>query len=347
MAGCGLPDTQGLVEDQAKLGIAPYFVQTGHAPGEKVSYPNMGAIVAKLKGYDAGYKGLIPPYVVMTNPQGRFSECGFLGPKYKPFATGGDPNATRFEVEGVVAKGITDDRQHARRKFLGEMNTMSGVMPPVPELTASAEAEKAAYDLILGEGAKVFDLSLEKKELRDRYGRHTFGQECLAARRMIEAGVPYICINYPGGWDTHSRNFETMRRQCPQLDSGLAALLNDLYDRGLLDSTIVWCCGEFGRTPKVDWQPPWNGGRGHWGNVFSVLVAGGGFKGGHVVGSSDDKAAEPKDRPVYPVDLLGSMYELLGIDAKTSLPHPLGLEAHVLPQGGDGVKSNGLLKEIM
>ena len=107
-------------------------------------------------------------------------------------------------------------------------------------------------------------------------------------------------INYPGGWDTHSNHFSTMRRQCPQLDQGLAALLADLKDRGLLESTLVWCCGEFGRRPKVDWQPPWNGGRNHYGNVFTVLVAGGGFKGGHVVGASDAKAEEVKDRPVYP-----------------------------------------------
>ena len=200
---------------------------------------------------------------------------------------------------------------------------------------------------ILGQGRDVFDLSKEKNELRDRYGRHTFGQDCLAARRMVEAGVPYITINYPGGWDTHSNHFATMRRQCPQLDQGLAMLLQDLQDHNLLESTIVWCCGEFGRSPKVDWQPPWNGGRNHYGNVFSVLVAGGGFKGGHVVGESDQRAEEVKTRPVYPVDLLGSIYALSGIDSQATLPHPMGLEAHVLPSASEGVKSGGLLTEIM
>ena len=147
-------------------------------------------------------------------------------------------------------------------------------MAASPQLLASEEAKKQAYELILGQGREVFDLSKEKPELRDRYGRHTFGQDCLAARRMVEAGVPYIVINYPGGWDTHSNHFATMRRQCPQLDQGLAMLLQDLHDHGLLESTIVWCCGEFGRGPKVDWQPPWNGGRNHYGNVFTALVAG-------------------------------------------------------------------------
>ena len=324
---------------------AAYLMQTAHAPGERLAYPSIGAVFALFKSPE--YKGLIPPYVVLTQPQGRFSEEGFLGPRLKPFATGSDPNAYRFEVEGVVARGISDDRQKKRRELLTKMNTMGNAMSASPQVAAAEEARKQAYDLILGEGRQVFDLSKEKPELRDRYGRHTFGQDCLAARRMVEAGVPYIVINYPGGWDTHKDHFQTMGRQCPQLDQGLAMLLSDLHEHGLLESTLVWCCGEFGRGPKIDWQPPWNGGRNHYGNVFSVLVAGGGFKGAHVVGSSDAKAEEVKERPVYPVDLLGSIYHLAGIDSNAKLPHPLGLEAHVLPAAAEGVKSAGILTEIM
>ena len=208
-------------------------------------------------------------------------------------------------------------------------------------------AKDHAYELILGKGKDVFNLAREDDKLRDRYGRNTFGQECLAARRLVESGVPYVVINYPGGWDTHKDHFARMRQQCPSLDQGLAALLEDLSQRGLLDSTIIWCCGEFGRTPKVDWQPPWNGGRGHYGNVFSVLVAGGGFRGGHIVGSSDATASEVSERPVYPVDLLGSIYQLAGIDTAARLPHPMGLDARVLPELSEKVKSGGLLTEIM
>jgi Protein of unknown function (DUF1501) len=324
---------------------AAYLMQTGHTPGERLAYPSLGAVFAYFKSET--YKGIIPPFVVLTQPAGRFSEAGFLPSKYKPFATGGDPNAARFEVEGVVARGISDDRQKARRRYLHEMNTFGNAMEKNPQILASNDAENQAYNLILGEGKEVFDLNKEKPELRDKYGRHTFGQDCLMARRLVEVGVPYIVINYPAGWDTHKDHFQTMRRQCPQLDQGLSMLLQDLSDHGLLETTLVWCSGEFGRTPKVDWQPPWNGGRGHWGNVFTVLVAGGGFKGGRVVGASDTKAEEPKDRPVYPVDFLGSIYVLAGINASALLPHPLGLEAHVLPIGEEGVKSNGLLKEIM
>ena len=324
---------------------AAYLMQTAHTPGERLAYPSVGAVFAYFKSKE--YKGLIPPYVVLTQPQGRFSEEGFLGPRFKPFATGGDPNANRFEVEGVVARGITDDRQKSRRDLLHKLDTMGGAMTNSPQLGASEEARKEAYDLILGEGRAVFDLSREKPELRDRYGRHTFGQDCLAARRMVETGVPYIVINYPGGWDTHKDHFQTMGRQCPQLDQGLAALLADLKDRGLLETTLVWCSGEFGRTPKIDWQPPWNGGRNHYGNVFTALVAGGGFKGGHAVGASDAKAEEVKERPVYPVDLLGSIYQLGGIDPIAKLPHPMGQDAHVLPSAAEAVKSGGLLTEIM
>lgn len=324
---------------------AAYLMQTGHTPGERLAYPSIGAVFALFK--KAEYKGIIPPYVVLTQPQGRFSEEGFLGPLYKPFATGGDPSAQRFEVEGVVAPGITDDRQKSRQALLAKMNTFGDAVHDVPDVTAADEAKDRAYELILGAGREVFDLSKEKPAVRDRYGRFTFGQGCLAARRMVEAGVPYVVINYPGGWDTHSNHFNTMRRQCPQLDQGLAALLEDLKDRGLLDTTIVWCTGEFGRTPKIDYQPPWNGGRNHHGNVFTVLVAGGGFKGGHVIGTSDAKAEDVKDRPVYPVDLLGSIYQLAGIDVNAKLPHPMGIEAHVLPQPEEKVKSAGLLTEIM
>ena len=216
-----------------------------------------------------------------------------------------------------------------------------------PMLMASDQCEDQAYDLILGDAGKVFDLSQEKEDLRERYGHTTFGQSCLAARRLVERGVPYVTINYNGGWDTHKQNFQTMRRRLPEMDKGMATLLQDLSDRGLLDSTIVWWSGEFGRTPRVQWEAPWNGGRGHHGQVFSAVVAGGGFKGGQVVGSSDAQGEEVKDRPVHPADLIASMYELLGIDPAATLPHPEGLIVRATPSAADGVKMGGRLKEIV
>jgi hypothetical protein len=325
---------------------AAYMIQTGRPPGGREVFPGAGAVVSLFKGYDAGYRGLLPPYIVLTEPQGRFSEAGFLGSRYKPFATGGDPAKTPFAVEGVVAQGISLARQKSRRELLGQLNTLEHALSNNPTLTAFAQAEQQAYDMILGEGAKVFDLSQEPEALRDRYGRNSFGQSCLAARRLVEKGVPYVTLNYKG-WDTHKQHFQAMRRQLPQLDKGFATLLQDLADRGLLDNTIVWWSTEFGRTPKVQNESPWNGGRGHYGKVFSQVVAGGGFKGGRVVGSSDDQGEEVKDRPVYPVDLIAAIYELMGIDGNARLPNPEGLDLRVLPAPADGVKSGGRLKEIL
>jgi hypothetical protein len=325
---------------------AAYMVQTGRPSGGRDVYPSVGAVVSLFKGVGAGYRGLLPPYIVLTEPQGRFSEAGFLGSRYKPFATGGDPAKTPFAVEGVVAQGISEQRQKDRRELLHKLNTLAQAMKGDPQIASASKCEEQAYDLILGDAGKVFDLSQEKDALRDRYGRTTFGQGCLAARRLVEKGVPYVTINYKG-WDTHKQHFQEMRRKLPELDKGLSSLLADLSDRGLLESTIVWCCGEFGRTPRIQWEAPWNGGRGHYGKVFSALVAGGGFKGGRILGSSDAKGEEVKDRPVYPCDLIASMYELLGIDTEAKLPHPLGQEARVTPAAADGAKTGGRLKELI
>ena len=306
----------------------------------------MGAVTSLFRGYDAGYQGLIPPYIVLTEPQGRFSEAGFLGSRYKPFATGGDPAQKRFMVEGVVAEGISDQRQQNRRGLLQGLNTFGRALNNDAEMKIYQQCEDQAYDLILGDGAKVFDLSEEKDELRERYGRNTFGQSCLMARRLVEQGVRFVTINYKG-WDTHKQHFQAMRRKLPEMDRGVASLLQDLSDHGLLDSTIVWWSGEFGRTPRVQWEAPWNGGRGHYGPVFSAVVAGGGFKGGQVVGASDEKGVEVRDRPVYPWDLIASMYELLGITPNATLTHPQGFKVHVTPQPAEGLASGGPLKEIM
>jgi hypothetical protein len=333
---------------------AAYLTQTGRRPGDRLVFPCAGAVVSLFKGYEAGYKGLIPPYVVLTQSQGRFSEAGFLGARHMPFATGGDPAQQRFMVEGVSSPGLNDQQQAKRRDLLRKLNTLGTALKDNPALVAFYQAEDQAYDMILGDGAKAFDLSQEGDDVRKRYdvdwgtwvSRTRFGQSCLAARRLVQRGVPYVTINF-GGWDSHTDNFKAMRQLLPDLDRGLATLLADLSEHGLLESTIVWCCGEFGRTPKIDWGAPWNGGRNHYGKVFSALVAGGGFKGGRAVGSSDAKGEEVQDRPVYPCDLLGSIYELMGIDPEGKLSNPLGLPLTVTPTAADGIPMAGRLKEIM
>jgi len=325
---------------------AAYIVQSGHAEGDRLVYPSMGAVVSLLKGYESGYKGLVPPYIVLTEPQGRFSEAGFLGPRYKPFATGGDPARQPFAVQGIVADGISAQHQRERRDLLHNLDTLGHAMHGDSQIEEFNQCEEGAYDMILGDGAKIFDLAEEGPGMREWYGNNTFGQSCLAARRLVERGVRFVTINYKG-WDTHKEHFPTMRRKLPEMDKAVAALLQDLASRGLLDSTVVWMSGEFGRTPKVQWEAPWNGGRGHWGKVFSSLVAGGGFRGGHVVGASDAKGEELKDRPVYPWDLSGSIYELLGIEPNSTFPRVGDGNVRLTQAITGDIKSGGRLKEIM
>ena len=321
---------------------ASYLVQTGHTPGRLI-FPCAGAVVSRFMGYGQGYEGNIPPYIVLTRPQGRFSEEGFLGPKYKPFATGGDPNRDPFVVEGIVAQGISDQRQHNRRKLLHSLDTLGKAMPDDPHFRHFDKCEKDAYRMMFGEARELFDLSTEDKEVREEYGRNTFGQSCLMARRLVEYGVPYVTINYRG-WDTHKQHFEILKQKQPEMDRGMATLLQDLADRDLLDSTVVWWGGEFGRGPKIQWKSPWNGGRSHYCHCFSVVVAGGGFKGGQVVGASNKYGTQVVKRPVYPQNLLGSIYTLLGIDPAGPLPNVRGLEVAMMPEADKG---EGRLREIM
>jgi hypothetical protein len=325
---------------------ASYMTQTGRPAGTGDVYPCAGAVVSLFKGVDAGYKGLLPPYIVLTKPQGRFSESGFMGLRYKPFATGGKPSATPFSVEGIIQQGITQARQRDRRELLHNLETYSSKMKGNSAFEQMDMCEEQAYELILGDAGKVFDVKEENAALRDRYGKTDFGASCLIARRLVEQGVPYVTINY-NGWDTHKKHFDIMNTQLTELDRGFSTLLEDLADRGLLDSTIVWWGGEFGRTPKIQWDAPWNGGRGHFGKCFSHVVAGGGFQGGQVVGTSNKTGEEVADRPVYPWDLIGSIYEQLGIDTTAQLPHPQGLDVRVSPTEADGITIGGRLREIM
>jgi hypothetical protein len=325
---------------------AAYIMQTGSLPTAELVYPALGAVVA-LKKNEVGYQGSLPPYITLTNPLGRFSEAGFLGNNYKTFAPGGDPNNPNFRVQGIVPpRGMTPERLAERRTLLQSMDALAREAEKPAQFGAMDKFQEKAYAMILGDARKAFDLTQEKEELRNRYGRNMFGQSCLLARRLVEAGVPFITIN-DGGWDTHSNNFESMQRKLPILDAAFATLLADLADHGLLDTTIVTWYGEFGRTPRVAMEPPWFGGRHHFGDCFSAVIAGGGFKGGTVLGATDARGENLRDRPVYPWDLSASMYKLLGIDPHGKLPHPQGCVAYVSPLASGTVQSGGLLTELM
>ncbi|MCX6998527.1 MAG: DUF1501 domain-containing protein [Kiritimatiellaeota bacterium] len=327
---------------------AAYLVQAGRKASSAVC-PGIGAIVSYFKGYNGGYTGMLPPYITVTTPQGRFSESGFLGSKYKPFSTGGDPSKTPFVVEGIVAEHVTEERQKDRRTLLGDLDRLAKEQGDDPLVKSVDANQQQAYAMILGDAGKTFDVSREKPEVRDRYGHTKFGQSCLLARRLVAQGVPFVTINH-GGWDTHKQHFQAMGGKLPELDKALSALLQDLADQGLLDSTIVWVSGEFGRTPKILWEAPWNGGRGHYGKAFSALVAGGGFRGGRVVGKTDERGEIVIERPIYPWDLLGSMYALLGIDGAARLMTTQGEKICVSPLADNEIpakETGGLLREIM
>jgi hypothetical protein len=255
--------------------------------------------------------------------------------------TGGDPNAKKFIVDGIVPPGGLSKEQIAERfARCGRVNRVA----VDPEFEAAGEA---ARRIIEGPAAETFDLSREDDKVRERYGRTRIGQQLLSARRLVEYGVPYVSVNY-NGWDSHKKHFETMKRPTHEMDQAVSALLTDLNEKGLLDTTIIWMCGEFGRVPKIDRQAPWNGGRNHFPRCFSALVAGGGFKGGQVVGKSDATTDNVAERPVTPVDFLGSICELAGIDPDDRLPNDKWLKEYgsLMDMDVKARSPQGRLKEI-
>ena len=317
---------------------ATYLMQTGRNPGGGDVFPAIGTVTAMMKTRDKSYQGDLPPYVILTQAKGRFSEVGFLGDRYAPLVTGGNPNGPQFVVDGIVPPGGLSPEEMSRRFDLLKMVDHFGEKSRFKDYFAAGEK---ARHIIEGSAAKTFDLKQESPETRDRYGRTHIGQSLLAARRLVEYGVPYITVNMPG-WDSHKRHFETMRNRTAETDRALAALLTDLAAKKLLDTTIVWVSGEFGRTTRIDRDPPWNGGRNHYSKCFNALIAGGGFKGGYVVGKSDETASKVVERPVTPVDFLGSIYERCGIDPDGNLPNNLGKKYTILPPQSE----HGRLKEI-
>ena len=315
-----------------------YAMITGDTSGGAVVYPSFGAVISYM--LKDTYKGILPCYISVTSANSRFNEGGFLGNSYKSFDTGGRPESKEFEVEGVVNKFVNHNRMTQRMGLLNSFET--------------GDMDKALIDslrglnmeFIWGESREVFNLDNEPDSVRERYGKNRLGQSCLVARRLVEAGVPFVNVRTTG-WDTHKKHFTYMNSKLPMLDKAVSALLADLDARGLLENTIVICGGEFGRTPKVLWEAPWNGGRAHYGKTFSYLVAGGGFHGGKVVGKTDKTGENVVERPVRPCDLIGTIYLLMGIDPYGTLPHVSEGNLPILPSLLETGKSDGLLYEII
>lgn len=215
------------------------------------------------------------------------------------------------------------------------------------ELADADAMRQTAFSMLAGRGREAFDLTREPDSVREKYGSiRQFGQQLLLARRLVEAGASYVNVML-NGWDTHKKHFEAMETLMPALDAGYAALMEDLASRGLLDTTIVTLGGEFGRTPRIMYNAPWMGGRNHFGAAFSWLVAGGGFRGGCVVGKTNATGEKVVERPVYPWDLSMSVYELAGVSPDARLPHPTGCVAYAVPPEVRRRNSGGILREIM
>ncbi len=320
--------------------IASHIMLTGNVPARGTVSPSYGSVVFR----EWGYQGALPPYIAVPNGH-RYAQAGFMGGTYKPFAIGADPNAKGFQVRSLrMPAGMTVDRLQHRRKWLEQLDQLKRRIDH-EELEVLDGFYQRSYEMIVSpESSKAFDLASEDDKVRQRYGRNTFGQSCLLARRLVEAGVAFVHVER-GGWDTHARNFETLQNaRLPELDQGFSALLEDLDQRGLLDTTVVLWMGEFGRTPTIDYAPRWQGGRHHYSKVFSSVIAGGGLAGGHVVGESSEKGEEVKDRPVLPWDVGATLFTLLGIPYdKTYVERDRNIR--LLPYG-TSVVSGGMLTEL-
>ena len=321
-----------------------YAMITGDLSGGSIVYPSYGSVISYIK--KDSYKGILPPYISLVGANNRFNEGGFLGNDYKSFDTGGVPENNIFEVDGIFNRLVNSESLTNRLTLLDNFETSNLLFKNSEYSTLTDSLRSRNNELIFGKIRQVFDLSAESKEIRDRYGRTRIGQSCLAARKLVEAGVPFINVRTTG-WDTHKSHFQRMNIMLPELDQALSALLNDLSNKGLLENTIVLCGGEFGRTPKVLWEAPWNGGRAHFGKAFSYLVAGGGFIPGKVLGATDKTGENIIERKVYPCDLIGTIYLLMGIDPQSTLPHISEGKLPILPSLGNEKQSNGLLYELI
>jgi hypothetical protein len=291
------------------------LINPGHS-----DIPGFGTLVGWLARRD-GYTGALPPYVITPAPHcdstayitpGQYGGC--LGAEHDPLVLNADPNAARFEVPGLgLAGGLTTQRLDVRRSLQAKLDPGTSWNQPDRFHGFDVNGEKA-YTLVTSpEVRRAFDLSSEDPRIRDRYGRHSWGQSHLLARRLVEAGVRFVTtVNGPSiVWDTHTDNFRALKtRLAPPMEQGFAALLDDLAERGLLDSTLVIWMGDFGRTPLINT----NAGRDHWPHCYTVVMAGGGIRGGQVVGESDRSGAFPTTPPTSPADLHATVFTALGYD---------------------------------
>ncbi len=317
--------------DQGNHGAGNHYMMTGAPPripvgcGAFVSFhPSLGSVTAYERGNQKG----LPAYFSMPS-MSRSGGPNFLGAQYAPFVVSDNPNADKFRVRDVALPGGLTDERFGHRK---DLRALVDKLPRIAEkaagdpVNALDEYYQQGYSLVSSpEAQKAFDVASEPKELRDRYGRSSFGQRALLARRLVEAGVPFITL-YEGGWDHHANLFGAFKKQLPEIDTAVSALIEDLDQRGLLDSTLICVLGEFGRTPKINKDA----GRDHWSNAMSVLMAGAKIPGGQVIGATDRAGYSAVDRVLSPENFASSVYRKLGIDPDKIYYTPLGRPTHLV-----------------
>jgi uncharacterized protein (DUF1501 family) len=320
---------------------AAYYSLTGHRPlidivtanAAATDVPAYGSVLSALQGETASTDSTrrVPPFVALPTmiADGPFRTpgefAGFLGKAHDPLFITSDPNSPAFNVnELTLPDGVSVGRAVARGAMLRRLEGVSRLAETVSVRGLSAHRARALDLLTSPQTQRALDIHREPARTRDRYGRTTYGQSCLLARRLVEAGVRFVSVYYSpgiGGWDTHKDNFTTLQdSRLPNTDVAVSALLEDLHERCLLDETLVVWMGEFGRTPRVNRDA----GRDHWPQCYTVLLAGGGVRGGRVYGASDPTGAFPRDNPLRPDDIAATLFTALGLDPTLEIRDQLG-----------------------
>jgi hypothetical protein len=317
-------------------GPATVFMTTGNKPTPALQYPSLGSLVARLLEAEKS----VPPYVTFGDIRGgQGGQAGYLGTAYNPFiiegAAGGGKGGKgggNLSVKGIqLPNSFTLTELENRDKLLRGFDKTFREADKAGDLVDGLDAfHQQALDILRSDKTKkAFDLAQEKQELRDRYGLTPFGQSALAARRLVQAGVRFVTISL-GGWDTHGQTFKAHKdRLQPQVDTTLSALIQDLADQGMLSSTIVYCAGEFGRTPKINK----NSGRDHWARSMAVVVAGGGLKGGYAHGTTDAQGMAPATEACTPDDVSATMFHCLGINPHQEMQTSTGRPVQLFREG--------------
>jgi hypothetical protein len=299
---------------------------TGYRPSPAITYPSFGSVVAM----EYGSRDDLPAYVCIPTLTSPFAASGYLSSAYGPFSVGGDPARRTFQVRDLnLPEGVDDPRFTRRQGMLEAVDRHFKAQEQADGIDAMDTFYQQAYALLNSPQAReAFNVKSEPTSMIQAYGRSQAGARMLLARRLIEAGTRFVSLSY-GAWDTHTYHFRTTRQILPPFDQALAALIDDLDQRGLLATTLVLVTTEFGRTPKVNA----GAGRDHWPRVFSIILAGGGVQRGRVYGESNAIAAEPADTPVSPEDYAATIYHLLGIDPTRELIAPGNRPLRLVDQG--------------